>query len=338
MKPRGEGVLLPYWSRLLLFCFCGLVCFCPRSKAQARTEEPAFPACAGPRWIVNAGSLNRSRRDFPLTLQRRFFDNSCTFLVTGPHLPRSYRGWNAILTRSTPSLSGVMNEVGSPKVRVILYDPEDWPMTPRNERIHPVASVCRAARIAHAYHKWLIATPAVDLLKTRSRGGFPHDRRFQAFERTGWIGAMARCADVVEIQAQGAEGNTSLFKRFVVTEARQVRRANPHVLVLAGISTNPDGQHIRFEKLLRAVRAVRSVVDGFWLNIPAAGRYCPRCGRPRPILALKLMQRFMWEAGEPPRQGESEQVDGRLHRLGQAESVRFGVGIELESHAWPRPS
>ena len=101
---------------------------------------------------------------------------------------------------------------------------------------------------------------------------------------------MAKCADVVEIQAQGAEANPARFRQFVDAEAQQARTANPNVLVLAGISTNPDGRRVSAQQLLAAVQAVRPVVSGFWLNIPAGGKYCPRCGEPHPEVAMRLLQ------------------------------------------------
>lgn len=261
-------------------------------SAVAAHDVPALPACSGLRWIVNVGSLQRSLQVFPLDQQRQYFDSSCTFLVSGPHVPADYRDWNAVATRSAPALAGVARIVNTASVVVVLYDPESWSMTPRVEQRDPVAAVCRAAAMAHAHDKLLIATPAVDLLRVAEPGAARHGHRYRAFERTGWIGAMAKCADGIEIQAQGAEANPALFETFVDTEARQARAANPHVRVLAGISTNPDGRRVSARQLLDAVRAARADVDGFWLNIPAGGAYCPRCGKPQPRVALQLMQRL----------------------------------------------
>lgn len=282
---------------LLLILLSGLHFGVPAIRAQ---DAPPLPACTGLRWIVNAGSLHRSLTAFPLVQQQRAFDSQCTFLVTGPYMPAAYRGWSAVRTRSTSALAGLDRIVDTPGVAVVLYDPESWPMTPRAEQIDPVAAVCRAAAIAHAHGKRLIATPAVDLLRQVAPDASHRGQRYRAFEQTGWIGAMAKCTDGVEIQAQGAEANPALFRQFVDTEARQARAANPDVLVLAGISTNPDGRRVSTQQLFEDVRAVRPVVDGFWLNIPAGGKYCPRCGEPQPQVAVQLLQSLEAAPGEVP--------------------------------------
>lgn len=283
MRQPSAGLLIA-----LVLVLLGSMFSLPR-VAHA-SSLPAVPTCTGLRWIVNVGSLRRSQGAFPLAQQQRAFDSPCTFLVISLHVPRAYGGWSAVRTRSTPALAGLDRIVDSPGVAAVLYDPESWPRTPRAEQIDPVAAVCRAAAIAHAHGKLLIATPAVDLLRRVTPDAVHHGQRYRAFEQTGWIGAMAKCADIIEIQAQGAEANLAQFERFVGTEARQARAANPDVLVLAGISTNPDGRRVSAQQLLDAVRAVRPVVNGFWLNIPAGGKYCPHCGVPQPQVAVQLLQ------------------------------------------------
>ena len=286
-----------YSVSVFLVLLGGLLFGVPTIQAQ---DAPPIPTCTGLRWIVNVGSLRRSQSAFPLAKQQRTFDSPCTFLVTGPNVPTEYRSWSVVRTRSTPSLSGLARIADSPGVAAVLYDPESWPMTPRAEQIDPVAAVCRAAVIAHAHGKLLIATPAVDLLRRVAPGAARHGQRFRAFEQRGWLAAMAKCANVVEIQAQGAEANPALFRQFVDTEARQARAANPDVLVLAGISTNPDGRRVSAQQLVAAVQAVRPAVNGFWLNIPAGGRYCPRCGEPQPQIAVQLLQSLEAAASAVP--------------------------------------
>ncbi|MGH8280448.1 MAG: hypothetical protein ACRETQ_12935 [Gammaproteobacteria bacterium] len=267
----------------------------PVTTVQA--EVPAMPACSGRlRWIVVAGSLQRSQAAFPLALQRRYFDSPCTFLVAGHRLQADYRNWVATSTQSSPSLAGVARIVENPSTAAVIYDPEAWPMTPPAEQTDPARAVCQAEAMAHAHHKLLIATPAVDLLRfvapqsQRRLRGRGHSRRYREFEQTGLAGSIARCADVYEIQAQGSEMDTAKFRQFVLAEARQARQANPRVVILAGISTNPSGQRVTAQQLYAAVQSVRRSVSGYWLNIPAGGKYCPRCGEPQP--ARQLLERM----------------------------------------------
>jgi hypothetical protein len=239
---------------------------------------------------VNAGSLRRSQPDFPLALQQKYFDSPCTFLVSGENVPADYKDWSAVRTRAVANLAGLDAAVNDPETRAVLYDPEAWEMTPRDEQTDPVSAVCGAAAVAHAHHKVLIATPAVDLLRFLAPGSAAKGQRYAAFEKTQVAGQIARCADVYEIQAQGAEMDADKFRQFVVAEAGQARAANPEIIVLAGISTNPSGQRVSAAQVFRAVQSVRSAVAGFWLNIPAGGKYCPHCGQPQTKVAVEFLR------------------------------------------------
>src|SRR5262249_60974464 len=64
--------------------------------------------------------------------------------------------------------------------------------------------------------------------------------------------------------------------------AEYARQVHPHVVVLAGISTQPSGQQVTADDILRAIAATRYFVDGYWFNIPAPSEYCPRCTQFRP--------------------------------------------------------
>ena len=55
---------------------------------------PTIPICKDQfRWILKAGSLKRSQAQFPLELQRKYFDSICTFLVVGEAVSLDYRNW-----------------------------------------------------------------------------------------------------------------------------------------------------------------------------------------------------------------------------------------------------
>lgn len=269
-------------------------------RTRAIQPHLTLPACAGPRWIVTVRSLLRRQTAFPLAAQRSLLDTPCTLLVTmGTRPPVVYRDWHAVRVQRATSLRGIARLAERSVAPVLLFDPEAWPMTPRAEQLHPVAAVCRAAALAHARGKALIATPAVDLVQADEPRRWSGKTRYHGFEQTGWIGAMARCADGIVIQSQVAETNTRLYRRFVLTEVRQARAANLHVWMFAGLSTNPGGRTVTPRQLLRVTMAVRSSVAGFWLNIPASGHFCPRCGIPHPRRAYRLLQTLA-DTGAPP--------------------------------------
>ena len=60
--------------------------------------------------------------------------------------------------------------------------------------------------------------------------------------------------------------------------------------MLAGLSTNPPGAPVDSQHLTSAIQATRSMVDGYWLNIPGRGARCPNCNAPRPNIAIQTLQ------------------------------------------------
>jgi hypothetical protein len=169
--------------------------------------------------------------------------------------------------------------------KAVLYDPEAWPFTPLPEQRDPANAARQALRLAHAHGLQLIVAPALSLTTLRPASG----PRWQQFLHLGLAGAMAKEADVIELQAQSLERDTSSYAAFVHAAARQARAANPRVTVLAGLSTNPPGAEVTSQQLTAAVRATSGVVSGYWLNIPGRGPRCPTCNAPRPDLARQLL-------------------------------------------------
>jgi len=150
--------------------------------------------------------------------------------------------------------------------------------------------VKQAADLAHARGLLLLTAPAVNLVTVIApeKNG---NRRFDTYLQLGIAADAARYADVYDIQAQGAEANTELYANFVRQAAAQARAANAKVMVLAGISTQPSGQHVTADDIVRAIEATRDVVDGYWFNIPRPSQYCPRCSDFRPDIAVEVLRR-----------------------------------------------
>src|SRR5579859_328076 len=117
--------------------------------------------------------------------------------------------------------------------------------------------------------------------------------RWSRFLDLGIAAAVASAADVIELQAQSLERDAALYSSFVRAAADQARAANPHVHVLAGLSTNPPGDPVISWQLIEAVRATRTIVDGYWLNIPGRGPRCPTCNPPQPRVGIDLLREFL---------------------------------------------
>ncbi len=99
-------------------------------------------------------------------------------------------------------------------------------------------------------------------------------------------------AGVVEVQAQSLERDPRTYRAFVRAAVAQARAANPHVSVLAGLSTNPPGPAVSSGELAAAIRATSAAVAGYWLNVPGQGPRCPSCHAPRPGLARQMLGEF----------------------------------------------
>ena len=176
-----------------------------------------------------------------------------------------------------------------PGTRAVLYDPETWPYTPLAEQRNPVRAARQAAAVTRAHHLTLIVAPALDLATAQPRSGGPLWRQYL---RLNLAGAMARVAGVVEVQAQSLERSARSYQAFVRAAAAQARAANPHVSVLAGLSTNPPGPAVSGQQLAAAIRVSSAAVVGYWLNVPGQGPRCPACNAPRPGLARQMLGEF----------------------------------------------
>jgi hypothetical protein len=176
----------------------------------------------------------------------------------------------------------------SKDVKAVLYDNEAWEFTPPEEQQDIAKFEKLAADAVHSHGLLFVATPATDL--TRILSPQVKTRRYDEYLRLGIAGAAAQYADIYEIQAQGSEDNLAVYTQFVKQAAAQARAANPQVKVFAGLSTNPSGKHVTAKGLYDAIMATRSDVDGYWLNIPAGGSHCPRCGEAQPQVAVELIK------------------------------------------------
>jgi hypothetical protein len=169
----------------------------------------------------------------------------------------------------------------------VLYDPESWVFTPVAEQENPVQAVTAAAAVAHAHGLRLIVSPAIDLVTALDPNGTgPEWRQFLDLDL---VGRVAKVADVVEIQAQSLEQNTSVYTAFVQAAAAQASAARPGIDLLGGLSTNPPGVAIDLAELLADVRATRPMVDGYWLNVPSPGVQCPTCHAAQPEMAVQVL-------------------------------------------------
>ena len=256
-------------------------------------EAPAPPA--QPHWMISLGAVRHLRRADPSgTLDRRFFSDPAGFVMNGLHGAFGFPpGWRALPAATFPSYAAMAKALqGSQvpaEVKAIIYDNESWTFTPPGEQHDLERFEKLAAEAIHRAGRIFIATPAADLVPVLSPN-VERGKRYDEYLRLGIPRMAARWADVYEVQAQGSEDNLPLYTRFVKAAAAEARVANPKVRVFAGLSTNPSGKRVTAKQLYDAVEATRGAVDGYWLNIPGGGAYCPKCGEPQPQVAVDLLR------------------------------------------------
>lgn len=251
------------------------------------------------RWILNGPALQTFATD-PVSV--RYFAGSRPFVLQRSGDPvRVPAAWDALPTRAFTSYRAMKRAFDSGKigagVKAIIYDNEHWNFTPAEEQVRSGAYAQLAAALVHAHHMLLISTPATNLVRAAAPQEVDAgEARYAAFLRLGIAADHAKAADVIDLQAQGSERDTGKYAAFVKSAAAQARSANRHVLVLAGISTNPGGMRVTADDVLRAIHATQAYVDGYWFNVPRPSRYCPNCTEYRPDIALDVLRRLQTEA------------------------------------------
>lgn len=172
-------------------------------------------------------------------------------------------------------------------VKAVIYDPENWYLTPLAQRLNPLAAVKSISGPVHNAGLRLILTPGLDLAANISMPGLSY---YQKFEATNILGQMAPYADVVELQTQSLEGEQAVMTQFIKTEVTAIHSANPSATVLSAVSTNDAGVTPTLTTLTQALVTSASLSSGTWFNIPSYGTACPSCGAFDPTLAVSSMQ------------------------------------------------
>lgn len=174
--------------------------------------------------------------------------------------------------------------------KAVIYNIENGPLTPLAEQQDPSGYERLIANLLHTHGLRFIAAPALDVVS--ASGSAVNGSVYDAYISRNVAGAAAKYADVVAIQAQGSELDVPQYASFITQATQQARQVNPHVVVVAGISTNPNGVQVSAQQLNDAYNAAKDVVDGYWLQIPGQSTVCPDCGSSQPQNAYHLLQQL----------------------------------------------
>lgn len=242
------------------------------------------------KWILNGPALPVLAAD---ARANRVLHNAQPLVMQRDGDPAVPAAWNALPMRSFTSYAHIERAFESnavdPHVRAIMYDNEGWNFTPPEEQRDPRGFTRKAADLVHAHHLLFVSAPAVTITRLLAPGA---QKRYDAYLRLMIAADSARYSDVYDIQAQGSVRNIARYSEFVKRAAAQARAANPKVMILAGISTNPSGQRVTADDILHAIDATRDNVDGYWFNIPQPSAYSPNCNDFRPDIAIDVFDRL----------------------------------------------
>jgi len=260
----------------------------PSHRSAPPADAVSTASGEGPlQWLIPAKALAKIV-DQPGV--REVLDTPNTSFISGPGYPVP-AGWaskKVISFTSYEKLHEVLNSGHIPPgATSVLYDSERWAFTPVQEQLNPWLYTSLAAADAHAHGLKLIAMPATTLAQVIAPGSGPVYQRFlDAFI----IGSVARSADSVVVLGSGSQNSPLIYANFIRQASDQARRVNPNIEVLAGLSTNPPGPVVTLKNLVDSVRLTRSMVNGYEMNIPEPGPYCPLCNPLRPDIAVGLLQ------------------------------------------------
>ena len=253
----------------------------PATAPSSPTTAVTAPAGGAAHvWIFSAEAFSQVTTD-PVAAAR--LRNDTIYLITrGTEVPAGYHIVPTAGFRSVADLQKAFRDRSLPAdTKAVLYDNENWSFTPASEQRDPADAYAQAASLAHGHGLQLVATPADDLTRVLDPTQAQSDP-LQAYRQTG-LAALARGADVFDIQAQRFVGNLPMFTALVRQAAQDARHANPDAVVVAGLSTcaaNPTS-----DQLVAAAEASAPYVSGWWMNVPGGGPSAPNCRTADPGLA-----------------------------------------------------
>jgi len=220
-------------------------------------------------WIMGSGELSAAQAAGASSV--RYAVGSAHLFVLLLRGQTSTAGQEVADFRSYAELKKMIRQgTIAPGIRWVMYDNEQWSLTPADEQADPVRYEQLFARLAHRQGYKVILAPAQDLVPGFDKNSFRAGQAvWPSYLSMGLAAASARAADIYEIQAQPYEMSVyrsqHAYADFVAAAAAQARAANPGIAIYAGLSTQRVSSAAQ---LLQDYEATRNLVDGYWLNIP----------------------------------------------------------------------
>jgi hypothetical protein len=266
-----------------------------KTSPSAAPYAPAYPLPASvgdvtPYWLLESFSVSALLgAGLSPVLLKEYFDNPRTFVIVKaadpakiPSLPNA----NYVMSFANyRQLAGALTSGSIPAyIKLVLYDNEMWPATPAVQQQQPFAYEAEADALAHQHGLGLIFTPAANLSMVLSPA-YTNATKYDGYNNLGIASKAAPHTDVLEIQAQQDEASNG-FNSFVSSAVTQAQAANPDALIMVGLTTTAPHQVVTPQVLLNDYDATRTLVSGYWLNIPGGHGTGPR----DPQVAVAFLQ------------------------------------------------
>lgn len=236
-------------------------------------------------WMITGHAASQLQSIDP-TIASAYFNGPRTMM-----LGSSPPGWSSTPTEHFTSEAAFAWAVAAGDLpsglQAVVYDNEGWSLTPTAEQQDPQYYEQQFSALAHSQGLTTVMAPALDLVSGLSCGSGTYAQRYL---RCNLAGMAAGYGDVVEIQAQSLETNAGSYSSLVSSAASQAGAAHPGVVVLAGLSTGPNGATITGSEMLAAAQATAATVAGWWLNIPGTSVSCPTCRVSQPMIADQFLR------------------------------------------------
>lgn len=213
-------------------------------------------------WLMSTSLINKLRSSDRASAQY-FFNTPNAFAKSNP-VP----GYSTIPIASYTSYAQFSKDLQDGKFpgtyHWVMFGLESTTDTPTIEKQEPNVYFKSFATLAHQHGLKVVEVPGRDLVAVPGANCThrPGETLDQAYIRCD-IQAETGAADISLIQAQTDQPNVNAYSYLVSTARKQVLAANPHIIVMAGLTTDRGSSA---SQMFTCWQATHGELAGYWMN------------------------------------------------------------------------
>ncbi len=218
-------------------------------------------------WLISYNVLTDIQKLDPALITKDF-NNTNTYVIV--HTPKySIGNDNAVedFTSYATFAASIANKSIYPNIKWVMYDNENSANTPKLESSNPKKYEILFANLAHKYGYKVILTPAQNLFNNTTT-------TWKTYLSSGLVKISSQYSNIYNIQSQRDEEtqyrNSNIYYTFIKDATTIARVQNKNNLIFSGLSTN---NVINSTEMLNDYNKTKSLVNGYWLNIPQISKY-----------------------------------------------------------------